>query len=111
MILTKLAANQRRFLRGQAHHLEPAVRVGREGVTPGLLAAIDQALDAHELIKVRFVALKDDKEIVLPEIAGRTESVCVGAVGHTAIFYRPHRDPERRMLQLPAPRGAPQEES
>ncbi len=101
-----LSSNQRRFLRAEAHRLEPSVRVGREGVTPGVLAAIRQALDARELIKVRFVALKEAKEIVLPEIAGRTDSACVGTIGHIAIFYRPHPDPERRALRLPPPRAA-----
>jgi RNA-binding protein len=99
-----LSGNQRKFLRAEAHHLEPSVRVGKEGLTPGLLAAIDQALEAHELIKIRFVALKEDKAIAIPEIEGRTGSACVGVVGHVGIFYRQQPDPEKRRIHLPPAR-------
>ena len=99
-----LSGNQRKYLRAEAHHLEPSVRVGREGLTAGLLAAIDQALEAHELIKIRFVALKEEKAIAIPEIEGRTGSACVGVVGHVGIFYRQQADPEKRRIPLPPPR-------
>ena len=99
-----LSGNQRKFLRAEAHHLEPSVRVGKEGLTAGLLAAIDQALEAHELIKIRFVALKEEKAIAIPEIEGRTGSACVGVVGHVGIFYRQQPDPEKRRIALPPPR-------
>jgi len=104
MTTRPLTGNQRKFLRAEAHHLEPSVRVGKEGLTAGLLAAIDQALEAHELIKIRFVALKEEKAIAIPEIEGRTGSACVGVVGHVGIFYRQQADPERRRIQLPPPR-------
>ena len=99
-----LSGNQRKYLRAEAHHLEAAVRVGKEGLTPGLLAAIDQALEAHELIKIRFVALKEEKAVAIPEIEGRTASACVGVVGHVGIFYRPQSDPDKRRIHLPPPR-------
>jgi len=99
-----LSGNQRKFLRAEAHHLEAAVRVGKEGLTPGLLTAIDQALDAHELIKIRFVALKEEKAVAIPEIEGRTASACVGVVGHVGIFYRQQPDPEKRRTVLPQAR-------
>ena len=54
-----LNAAQKRFLRSKAHHLKPVVMVGQHGLNENVLNELDIALDAHELIKVRFV---DDKE-------------------------------------------------
>lgn len=104
MTTRPLAGNQRKYLRAEAHHLEPSVRVGKEGLTAGLFAAIDQALEVHELIKIRFVAFKEEKAIAVPEIEGRTGSACVGVIGHIGIFYRQQPDPEKRRIALPRAR-------
>ncbi|MCA9616002.1 MAG: YhbY family RNA-binding protein, partial [Myxococcales bacterium] len=50
-----LTGRQRRALRGHAHHLEPLVRVGHEGLTTALASAVLDALDRHELIKVKLL--------------------------------------------------------
>jgi RNA-binding protein len=49
-----LTGRQRQHLRGLAHAFEPLVHVGGGGVTDGVLRAVDTALRAHELVKVRF---------------------------------------------------------
>src|SRR5690606_29813559 len=52
----KLNDRQRKHLRGLAHDLNVVVQTGAAGLTDAVLAEIDAALSAHELIKVRFVA-------------------------------------------------------
>lgn len=94
-----LSGAQRRRLRGLAHALEPLVRVGKGGLGEGVLRAIDGALEAHELVKVRFLGGKDDLRAATERLEGLGAQV-VGAIGHVAILYRQHEDPERRRIEI-----------
>ncbi len=49
-----LKGSDRKYLRGLAHNLKPVVHIGKAGLAPSVLTAIDEALDHHELIKIRF---------------------------------------------------------
>ncbi len=97
----ELTGKQRKWLRGQAHGLEPVVHVGKAGVTDEVAAQVDRALEAHELIKVRFVEGKDGREALIAELERRTAAAPVGRVGHVGIFYRPRADPDERKVRLP----------
>ena len=50
---------QKKYLKGLAHGLKPTVFIGQKGVTPAVIQSVDEALDAHELIKVKFVDFKE----------------------------------------------------
>jgi RNA-binding protein len=82
---------QRKYLRGLAHKLKPVVHVGHNGVTDGVVAAVQQALLDHELIKVRMIE-PEDKKGMAAELADRSNSHLCGIVGHMAILYCPHPD-------------------
>jgi RNA-binding protein len=84
-----LTSAQRRGLRAQAHHLEPIVQVGHSGVTDGVIAAVREALRAHELIKVRLHE-PEDKKGMADALAAASVSTLCGLVGHTAILYKRH---------------------
>lgn len=101
MNMGPLTSAQRKYLRSQAHHLDTAVIVDKQGVTDTLIRAVSDALEAHELIKVRFNESKDQKQELAEEIARRTESNIAGIIGHVAILYRQNPDEERRRLELP----------
>jgi len=88
----ELTSRQRKSLRGLAHPLEPVVHVGQAGVTAAVLRAVDEALAAHELVKVRLRE-PEDKRSAARDLATGTDAVLCGLVGHTVILYRP--DPER----------------
>ncbi len=96
-----LKGSDRKHLRGLAHHLKPVVQVGKQGVIENLITSVSQALDAHELIKVKFVDHKQEREELSREIANRTESELAGLVGNIAILYRQHSDAEKRKIRLP----------
>lgn len=98
-----LRGAQRRFLRAQAHHLQPVVVVGKQGLTPALLAALDEALTAHELIKVRFGDHKDQRKELSQALAEQTGSHLAGLIGHVAILYRQHPEAKERKIRLPQP--------
>lgn len=97
-----LKGSQRKHLRGLAHGLDAVVFIGKQGLVEGVIKAIDEQLDAHELIKLRFIDFKerDQKEEISKEIEKVTSSECVGMIGHLAIFYRQHRDPKKRKFEV-----------
>jgi RNA-binding protein len=95
-----LSGKQKRTLRGLAHDLEPVVHVGKAGLTDELVAQVACALDAHELIKVRVLVGKDEKDDLVREIERATGAAEAGRVGHVTILYRRHPDPDKRRIQL-----------
>ncbi|WP_243699988.1 ribosome assembly RNA-binding protein YhbY [Lysobacter sp. N42] len=102
MTAISLTAAQTRFLRGQAHGLKAMLQVGGKGVTPAVVAEIGQALEDHELIKVKVAA--DDREAragLIDAIVDGTGAALVQRIGHTAVLYRPSR--EKRQIILPRP--------
>ena len=99
---TRLKGSDRTYLRGLAHHLKPTVYVGKTGLAPNVRVAIEEALDHHELIKVRFADFKNQKKTLAHTIAQESGSALVGLVGHVAILYRQQRDPDKRKVKLPS---------
>jgi RNA-binding protein len=93
----------KKYLKGMAHGLKPVVFIGQKGLTENFEKALQEALDTHELIKVRFVDFKekDQKTDLSEEIEKRCGCEKVGMVGHIAIFYRRHKNPEKRKIVLP----------
>lgn len=96
-----VTSSQRKFLRERAHHLEPIVFIGKHGLTDTVVRSIEVNLDAHELIKLRFNDHKKEKKDIAREIADRTECEIAGIIGHVAILYKEHKDPEKRKISLP----------
>jgi RNA-binding protein len=102
-MVMQLTGGQRKFLRGLAHHLNPGAFVGAKGVTQALVAEIGAALDGAEVMKIKFVDHKEKavKTELLEEISRQTGAAVAGMVGHVAVIYRPHRNPEKRRIKLP----------
>ncbi|MFP4474034.1 MAG: ribosome assembly RNA-binding protein YhbY [Desulfatibacillaceae bacterium] len=98
-----LKGYQKKYLRGLAHSLQPVVQVGQKGPGAALMKSVNEALDTHELIKVKFVDYKDkdDKLAIAQEIEKACGCEMAGMIGHTAIFYRPHKKPEKRRIKVP----------
>ena len=101
--MQQLNSSQRRYLSRLAHDLDPVVMVGKHGFTDQVVAAVDQALASHELIKVRFVDYKADRVNISEQLAAHSLAVIVRVIGNVAVLYRPHRNPEKRKYKLPAP--------
>ena len=95
-----LNGKQRRHLRGLGHGLDPVVQVGKGGVTPSVAQAVEAALLAHELIKVRRGSECPVDRAELGEALARESGAhLVQILGRTLLFYRPH--PENPRLRLP----------
>jgi len=78
-----------RELKARSQKLKPVIHVGHDGITESLIAALDQALRDHGLVKVRFTDHKSDRKPLSAELATRTGSRQVLLVGHTVTLYRP----------------------
>jgi RNA-binding protein len=97
-----LTSAQRSFLRGRGQTLEPALKVGRQGVTPAFYAELQRLLRAHELVKLRFLdADRDVRKTLCTQIADEGRCICVGSVGHTALFYRQNPESTEQKVALP----------
>ena len=84
-----LTTKQRQFLKGLAHHLSPVVMLGGNGLTEGVLAEIDNALNHHELIKVKIAgADREVKQLIIDAIVRETKAVNVQTIGHILVLYR-----------------------
>jgi len=84
-----LSAAQRKALKARAHSLDSILQLGEKGLTDALIAEIDRALGAHELIKVRAAPLnRDEREVALASICERTNSQAVQHIGKMLILFR-----------------------
>ena len=95
-----LTGKQKRALRGLGQSLRPSILIGKEGATPGLVAATAEALARRELVKVRLPAgPAAARKALAEELAAAAEATCVGVVGRTALLYLPneHLPPEQRV--------------
>ena len=85
-----ITPRERARLKALAHSLEPVVHIGHGGVTDAVIAEIERALDAHELIKVRAGFADRDTRAALSEaICARTNATLVQSVGKVMALWRP----------------------
>ncbi len=95
-----LSNSQRRYLRGLAHDLKPVILAGAKGVTDALIQEFGQALDHHELVKVRIPAEdRSDFAAQAARLAEATGAETVQTIGRTAVFFR--RNAEKPVIALP----------
>lgn len=91
-----LDGKQRRKLRALGHHLAVVVQVGHEGVTDGVVAALEQALWDHELVKVKLAS--EDRETRKEQakaLASGTGAEVAQVLGRTVLLYKPNADEPR----------------
>lgn len=99
---TELTKTQRKYLRALANPINATVMVGKQGLTDALQTKVEQELNAHELIKVRFLDFKDERADLTATLVESSGAALVGIIGHVAILYRPNPDPAERTIVLPA---------
>ena len=84
-----MTSKERAALRSAAHHLEPIINVGKESLTPEVTAAISEALEARELIKVGVLKnCMDDPNEIARAVAERTRSQVVQVMGKKITLYK-----------------------
>jgi RNA-binding protein len=95
-----LKGKQKRFLRSEAHHLNPIFQVGKGGVNENMIKQISDALEARELFKVSVLQnCEDDKDVVAEQLVNGTGAELVQVIGNTIVLYKESK--ENKKLRLP----------
>jgi RNA-binding protein len=80
--------SQIRELKARAQKLKPTLKLGKDGVSPGFLKALDDALKHNELLKIKFDDFKEEKKTLSPQIAEKTGSEIIMRVGNVLVLFR-----------------------
>lgn len=89
-----LTGNQRRHLRGLAHHRKPVVTIGTSGLTNEVLAEVERALGDHELIKVKLPpADPSHRKAMVEKMCTATGADWVQTIGRIGVIYRRAAEP------------------
>jgi len=103
----QLTPAQRKVHRAEAHHLDPVVMIGGDGLTPAVLKEADAALNAHGLIKIRV--LGDDRnarELMFHTLAEDLSAAQIQHIGKLLVLWRPTPEKEKTIDEdrMPGPR-------
>ncbi len=102
-----LTPAQRKDHRASAHHLDPVVMIGGDGLTAAVTREIDAALKAHGLIKVRvFSDDRASREQIFAQLADELDAAPIQHIGKLLVFWRPIPPKEKaeREDRMPGPR-------
>ncbi|MEE2901855.1 MAG: ribosome assembly RNA-binding protein YhbY [Myxococcota bacterium] len=100
--MTALSAKQKKYLKGLGHSLKSIVQVGYKGLTEAVVSQIDQALNDHELIKIKVGNNSEQgpKEMTSALVESLSCHV-VQTIGGVILVYREAEEPEDRVIKLP----------
>lgn len=94
-----MTSKQRAYLKGLAMELDPIFQVGKNSVSPENVAAIEEAFNRRELIKIAVLKnCLDDPGEIARVIAERTHSQVVQVIGKKIVLYRPDKDKPKIIL-------------
>lgn len=94
-----LTNKQKQFLKAKAHELKPVILLGGNGLTEGVVAEIEVALNFHELIKIKVPTEdRDEKVLIMDAIVRETKADKVQVIGKTLVLFRQSED---KKIQLP----------
>ncbi len=91
-----------KYLKACAHSMKPVVLIGKNGLSQAVLNAIDEVLQSHELIKIKFIDCKDERKELAQQIVEKTGSAQIAMIGNVLIIYRQHPEASKRQYELAA---------
>ena len=96
-----MTSKQRAYLKSLAMKITPILQIGKSSVTPELISAVDEALEARELIKMHILQnCFDDPKEIAQVIAERTRSEVVQVIGKKIVLYKEGKK-EKKKIVLP----------
>lgn len=94
-----MTSKQRAYLKGLAMTMDPIFQIGKSSLTPENTQAIQEALDARELIKVSVLQnCADDPDEIARIVAARTRSQVVQVIGKKIVLYKESKDQKKKIL-------------
>ncbi|MBQ8306160.1 MAG: ribosome assembly RNA-binding protein YhbY [Blautia sp.] len=98
-----MTSKQRAYLKGLAMNIDPVLQIGKSSLTPELTAAVQEALDARELIKINILQnCLDDRMQLADMLAERTHSEVVQVIGKKIVLYKEGKDDKKKIVLPPA---------
>jgi RNA-binding protein len=95
-----LTQEQKKQFKSIGHHLKPIVTIADNGLTEGVLAELDRALNDHELIKVQLRAERDDRKALIEQLCENSSSMLVQSIGKVALIYRKNPQPNKNLSNV-----------
>lgn len=100
LVIMTLTKTQQKFLRSKAHHLKPVIWIGQNGLTEGVTAELETALNHHELIKVKLrVGDRELRNKTVEDVCQKTHATKIQGIGSVVSIYR--RNSEQAVIDLP----------
>ena len=97
----KLTNNQKKYLRGIAHGLNPMIMIGANGVTESLMAELESTLAHHEILKIKIASAdRDERKEIIEHLVKESGALLVQTIGKICVIYRQNDETE-----LPLPRN------
>src|SRR3989338_7242569 len=106
--MLSLTVSERLALKGRAHALSPIVMIGNAGLTEAVLKEIAASLKIHELIKIKVMAERPQREEILTAICTQLNAAPVQHIGKILVVYQPN--PEAHQIEIkkmPRHKGKP----
>ena len=103
----ELSIAERKVHRAEAHHLDPVVMIGNDGLTPAVVKETDAALNAHGLIKVRVLGEdREQREAMYQQLADQLGAAPIQHIGKLLVLWRPKPAKERAVDEdrMPGPK-------
>jgi RNA-binding protein len=91
---------QIRKLKGLAQRMDASLKVGKQGLSDGFIKTLNEELERHELVKLKFVEFKDQRKELAPQLAERTQSYLVTLLGNVVVLYRPNPDESKQKIKF-----------
>lgn len=96
-----LTNEQKKHYKSIGHHLKPVLIVSENGLTEGVQAELDRALNDHELIKVQLrIAERNDRHALIEELCQLGRCELVQAIGKMALIYRKNPKPNKQLSNI-----------
>ena len=109
-MVSTLTSRERAHLKARAHALDPVVQTGKDGITDAVVAEIDRALTAHELLKVRIGGEDREARVALgDELCTRTGATSVDRVGKVLILWRKREEQPDAAAEAPTSPSPPED--
>ncbi|WP_367565703.1 ribosome assembly RNA-binding protein YhbY [Lacrimispora sp.] len=97
-----MTSKQRSYLKGLAMNIDPVFQIGKSSLTPEITAAIAEALEARELIKITVLKnCLDDGSSIASVLSERTHSEVVQVIGRRIVLYKQAKEESKRKIVLP----------
>jgi len=98
-ILMSLTGKQKNYLRGLAHNINPIITIGNNGLSEAVLSELENALEHHELLKIKLPASdKTERTSLVATICAKTNSTPVQMIGRVGVIYR---ESEEHKISIP----------